>query len=476
MAVPSGARLRFGLLMFRSILRGYALLGDNSAAILARNPNSAPYPLYERVRAQGELSRSRLKMYATASHSVINSVLRDQRFGVRTTDDLSRETFQNLGYGEAVHPIQESFLSLDPPTHTRLRKMVAPWFSPKALRLRGDRIEEVVNGFLDELGDREEFDLIDDFAVRVPVQVICDLLGVPGEEYPKFIPWGAILGASLDDVRTIGEFRRLRGALVEMADYFTTLIEQRRAEPGDDLISDLVAAGDTDPDVLHKDLLASTELLLVAGFETTVNLIGNGVLALLRNPDALAGSWPIRTAPRRGRGGAAARSAGAVHHAARARAARPGRRALPPRRRSCCCSPAPTATRPCSLAGHVRPDRANNRDHLAFSAGAHYCLGAGLARIEAAVALRALFTRYPNLALAGKPRRRHSRNINGMLHLPVRGTAVRRSVMSITEVLVFGVDIAAPREPNNDARGIRSEHFVLLRSEFLGARRTLTWQ
>jgi cytochrome P450 len=431
MAVPSGARLRFGLLMFRSILRGYALLGDASAAILARNPDREPYPLYERVRAQGEVSRSRLKMYATASHSVINSVLRDQRFGVRTTDDLTRETFQNLGYGEAVHPIQESFLSLDPPTHTRLRKMVSPWFSPKALRLRGDRIEEVVNGFLDELGDREEFDLIDDFAVRVPVQVICDLLGVPGEEYPRFIPWGAILGASLDDVRTIGEFRRLRGALVEMADYFTTLIEHRRAEPGDDLISELVAAGDTDPDVLHKDLLASTELLLVAGFETTVNLIGNGVLALLRNPDVLA--WftanpdraddlveevlrhdpPVQFTMR------------LAHEPLDLAGAHFGRDdpillLLAGANRDPAVFSSP---------GTFDPTRANNRDHLAFSAGVHYCLGAGLARIEAAIALRALFTRYPNLALAGRPRRRHSRNINGMLHLPVRGTAVRRSAI-----------------------------------------------
>ena len=432
MAVPSGARLRFGLLMFRSILRGHALLGDTSAAILARNPNTEPYPLYERVRAQGEISRSRLRMYATASHSVVNSILRDQRFGVRTTDDLSRETFQGAGagHGDAVHPIQESFLSLDPPTHTRLRKMVSPWFSPKALRLRSDRIEEVVNGFLDELGDREEFDLIDDFAVRVPVQVICDLLGVPGEEYPRFIPWSAILGASLDDIRTMTEFRRLRAALVEMANYFTDLIEHRRAEPGDDLISELVAAGDTDPAVLHKDLLASTELLLVAGFETTVNLIGNDVLALLRNPDVLA--WFVDHPDRADdlveevlRHDPPVQFTMRLAHEPLDLAGAHFRRDDPILLLLAGANRDPAVF---GSPGTFDPTRANNRDHLAFSAGVHYCLGAGLARIEAAVALRALFTRYPNLALAGKPRRRHSRNINGMLHLPVRGTAVRRSV------------------------------------------------
>ncbi|HEY4024562.1 MAG TPA: cytochrome P450 [Pseudonocardiaceae bacterium] len=414
--------------MFRSILRGYALLGDPSAAVLARSPHTEPYRIYERVRSRGEISRSRLGMYATASHSVVNSVLRDQRFGVRTTNDGTRESFQSgVGHGEAVHPIQDSFLSLDPPTHTRLRKMVAPWFSPKALRARTERIEQVVDGFLDELGDRDEFDLIDDFAVRVPVQVICDLLGVPGEEYPKFIPWGAILGASLDDVRTVAEYTRLRDALTEMADYFTKLIDQRRAEPGDDLISELVAAGDTDPAVLHADLLASTELLLVAGFETTVNLIGNGVLALLRNPEALA--WFVANPDR---------ADDVVEEVLRHD---------PPVQFTMRLAHEPLTVAGAELkadepillllAGANRdpsvfteperfdPTRANNRDHLGFSAGVHYCLGAGLARIEAAVALRALFTRYPNLTLAGRPRRRHSRNINGVLHLPVRGHAVR---------------------------------------------------
>ncbi|HEX4224291.1 MAG TPA: cytochrome P450, partial [Pseudonocardiaceae bacterium] len=412
----------------RSILRGQALLGDPSAAVLARDPDTEPYRLYERVRSRGEINRSRLGMYASASHSVINSILRDQRFGVRTANDFVRQSFQSgVGHGDTVHPIQDSFLSLDPPTHTRLRKMVAPWFTPKALRARTERIEQVVDGFLDELGDRDEFDLIDDFAVRVPVQVICDLLGVPGEEYPKFIPWGAILGASLDDVRTVAEYHRLRGALGEMAGYFTELIDRRRTEPGDDLISELVAAGDTDHQVLHADLLASTELLLVAGFETTVNLIGNAVLALLRNPDALA--WFLAHPDR---------ADDLVEEVLRHD---------PPVQFTMRMAHQPVTVAGVDfkaddpilllLAGASRdpavftapevfdPTRANNRDHLAFSAGVHYCLGAGLARIEAAVALRALFTRYPNLTLAGKPRRRHSRNINGMLHLPVRGRAVR---------------------------------------------------
>ena len=435
MALPAGARLRFGLLMFRSILRGNALLGDPSAAVLARSPNTDPYPLYERVRARGEISRSRLGMYATASHPIVNSILRDQRFGVRSANDIARESFQSgVGHGNAVHPIQDSFLSLDPPTHTRLRKMVAPWFTPRGLRARSERIEQVVDGFLDELGDRDQFDLIDDFAVRVPVQVICDLLGVPGEEYPKFIPWGAILGASLDDVRTVAEYNRLSGALTEMAGYFTELIEHRRAEPGDDLISELVAAGDTDPAVLHADLLASIELLLVAGFETTVNLIGNAVLALLRNPDALA--WFVANPDRADdlveevlRHDPPVQFTMRMAHEPLTLGGVDFKRDDPILVLLAGANRDPSVF---SEPDRFDPTRANNREHLAFSAGVHYCLGAGLARIEAAVALRALFTRYPGLALAGKPRRRHSRNINGMLHLPVRGQAVRTASISST--------------------------------------------
>ncbi len=434
MALRDQARLRLALLAFRSALRAHALFGDPAAAVLNRSPNTSPYGLYERVRQRGDLSRSSLRMYATASHSVVNSILRDQRFGVRSANNQGRPSFQPAGVatGDRVHPIQDSFLSLDPPVHTRLRKMVAPWFTPRALRAQTERIETVVEGFLDELADRDEFDLIDDFAVRVPIQVICDLLGVPSEEYQRFIPWGAILGASLDDVRTVTEHRRLERALGEMAEFFDALIAHRGEQPGDDLVSALVTAGAQDPEVLHGDLLASTEILLVAGFETTVNLIGNGVLALLRNPDAR--SWFIANPDR---------ADDLVEEVLRHD---------PPVQLTMRMAHEPVTVAGVDLRrddgvllllaganrdpdvfgnpGEFDPTRSNNRDHLAFSAGVHYCIGAGLARIEAAVALRALFARYPDLSQAGPARRRHSRNINGVLHLPVRGSAVRRSVLT----------------------------------------------
>ena len=107
-------------------------------------------------------------------------------------------------------PDRHSFLSLDPPRHTRLRSLVAPWFTPRALRERTERIEQVVSRFLDELGDRDQFDLIGDFAVRVPIQVICDLLGVPDRSTRSFLRWGATVALSLDSTWTLGEYRQLR--------------------------------------------------------------------------------------------------------------------------------------------------------------------------------------------------------------------------------------------------------------------------
>jgi cytochrome P450 len=428
--------LRVGLTMFgwRAGLRVQAALGDPLSKVLSRGPNTDPYPIYELVRAQGELSRSKLGIHVTASHELANTILRDSRFGVQGAAGQSRDEWQagtttdpaaTTTDRRAHNPIDESFLSLDPPRHTRLRRLVAPWFTPRALRERGDRIEQVVGRFLDELADRDQFDLIGDFAARVPIQVICDLLGVPDSDYPRFLRWGADVALSLDSTWTLAQYRHLQRSLAEMNDFFTGLLAARRAQPADDIVSDLVRAEAAGGEpVTEADLLATAELLLVAGFETTVNLIGNGALQLLHNGDARA--WL---------------------------AANPDRvtdlveevlRHDPPVQHTMRIAHQPVTLGGVSLPtdagvvlllgganrdpdvfdrpGEFDPTRANNREHVAFSAGIHYCLGAGLARIEAAVALRALFERYPALR-AGRPVRRRTRNIHGVLRLPVSGRA-----------------------------------------------------
>ncbi|HEX4725283.1 MAG TPA: cytochrome P450 [Pseudonocardiaceae bacterium] len=419
---------RLGMTMFvwRAALRAQNLIGDPAARVLGRGPNTDPYRRYEKVREDGELVRSKLGVYVTASHGLANSVLRDGRFGVQTTAGMGRDDWQadrgkRTGH---VHPIEDSFLSLDPPTHTRLRRLVAPWFTPRALRDRTERIEKIVARFLDDIADRDRFDLIGDFAVRVPIQVICDLLGVPDDEYPRFVRWGAIVALALDSTWTLTDYRRLRIALAEMSEFFTALVAERRKHPGDDIVSELATS---DEPLAISDLLATVELLLVAGFETTVNLIGNGVIELLRNRDAR--DWLLAHPDR---------ADDIVEEVLRHDPPVQYTMRLAHQPLTLAGTELPTDTGvvlllaganrdPAVFADPERfdPTRSNNREHLAFSAGIHYCLGAGLARIEAAVALRALFERYPDLSAAGAAKRRRSRNIRGVRVLPVRGRAVR---------------------------------------------------
>jgi P450-derived glycosyltransferase activator len=414
-------RLGMTMLLWRAVLQTQNLLGDPAGRVFARGPNTDPYPRYERVRAGGELVRSKLGVYLTASHALTNTVLRDSRFGVQTSAGQGRDEWQGAHADKSrpVHPIEDSFLSLDPPTHTRLRRLVAPWFTPRALRDRTERIEKIVARFLDELADRDRFDLIGDFAVRVPIQVICDLLGVPDAEYPRFVRWGAIVALALDSSWTLADYRRLRAALAEMSAFFTDLVARRRRNPGDDVVSELAASDE----LTAADLLATVELLLVAGFETTVNLIGNGALELLR--DDTARHWLLAHPDQ---------ADDVVEEVLRYDPPVQFTMRLNHQPLTLAGTELPVDTGVVLLlAGANRdpavfadpdrfdPTRPNNREHLAFSAGIHYCLGAGLARIEATAALRALFERYPDLRLAGPVRRRRSRNVRGVRVMPVQG-------------------------------------------------------
>ena len=145
-AMSGEFRLGMTMLIGRAAVQAHNLLGDPAARVLGRGPNTNPYPRYEKVRAAGELVPSRLRVYLTASHGLTNSVLRDSRFGVQTTQGMNRDEWQFERHDtlQAVHPTEDSFLSLDPPAHTRLRRLVAPWFTPRALKDRTARIEHYI--------------------------------------------------------------------------------------------------------------------------------------------------------------------------------------------------------------------------------------------------------------------------------------------------------------------------------------------
>ncbi|HEY8374342.1 MAG TPA: cytochrome P450 [Pseudonocardiaceae bacterium] len=416
--------LRVGTALWstRAYLWSQAKLGDPAAQLLTRG-TTPPYALYDRIREQGPLVTSRLGPRISASHRIVSHLLRDHRLGVVQPGRRARgvlEPPEPLPEWIA-HPIVDSLLSLDPPAHTRLRRLVSPWFTPRAINQRSEQIRAIVDHFLDELDTSRPVDLVREFAVRVPIRVISDLLGVPDPDYPQFARWGWILGTALDGARTLKELNAVRTTLVQLDRFFRDLIERRRHEPGDDVISGLVHNAGGEEPVTSRELLATAQLLLLAGFETTVNMIGSGVLALLDHPtqrdllvaeperaanaaeEVLRYASPVQFTVR------------VVHREVEVEGIRlhPGEQVL------------------LLLGGanrdpQVFPDpaqfditRENAREHLAFSAGAHYCLGAGLARLEGTVALGALFRRFPRLELAGTPRYRSSRLIHGIQHLPV---------------------------------------------------------
>lgn len=393
-----------------------------------------PFDAYEELRSRGPITANQY-VSGSVDHAVCNEVLRSDAFGVAGTDGqlpgpvqwLLRHTRDDDTLGPIDRP---SMLAVDPPQHTRYRQQVARAFTARKVGRLSDRVGEVADTLLDDIERRAvagrlpaggaRFDLITEYAGRLPVTVIADLLGVPEADRDRLLVLGNEAAVTLDPGLTLAEFRRAERALRELHTWFRGHVQRLAADPGDDLLSQLVKVEGPDrldPVELHQVGL----LVLAAGFETTVNLIGNAVALLDAHPDQLGrllaepDLWPnavdevlrlqapvqltMRIAQRttevagrrfeRGHGvllylAGANRDPEVFDDPARFDVARP-----------------------------------NADQHLSFSAGVHFCLGSSLARLEAAVALRRLYERYPDLRLAGPGRRRPTRVLRGFEHLPV---------------------------------------------------------
>jgi cytochrome P450 len=269
------------------------LRGDTLCRLTLRAGRLDPYPLYRRLRTEGELTFSRAGAWVTPSHRLCNEILRDRRFRARTTP-YEQAPSTSFGHDEGSE-WELSFLMLDPPDHTRLRRLAMPAFSPKRIAGYRDRIESVTHRLLDAAEARGRFDVIADLAAPLPITVITDLLGIPDADAARFVRYGRVVGNALDGVRTPMDARRLRDTTRDLNELFADLVRLRTTEPGDDVISTLVAAYEDDQ-LTPRELLGICRLLLIAGFETTVNLIGNGVHALLAHPE----QWALlREAPER---------------------------------------------------------------------------------------------------------------------------------------------------------------------------------
>jgi cytochrome P450 len=378
-----------------------------------------PYPIYAELREQGPLARTRKGDWVSTSHRVCDAVLRDRRFGVRLEDESP--------------DFEASFLTQNPPDHTRLRRLALPAFSPKAVAGYQDRIERTVASLLDQAQKAGQFDLVAGFAAPLPIAVITDLLGIPDADAAGFVRYGAIIGSALDGVKSMRHVQQLITSSNAIQEIFTNLFELRRREPGDDIVSSLVAAS---PDRISPDeMLSMCVLLLVAGFETTVNLISNAVLALLGHDQ----QWQALCADPDGR------ASGAVEEVLRwdppvQRTERFARQDLELEGQ-----PIRRGERVSTLIGaahrdpQVCPDpdtfdimREHTAGHLAFSSGIHYCPGQPLARLEATIALRALAAQMPGLARDGRVTMRNATTIRGPLHLPVTAPSDKKISRIIT--------------------------------------------
>src|SRR5712672_29206 len=383
-----------------------------------------PYPYYERLRATDPVHLTQHGMYLASRHADISLVLRDKRFGKDYTERMTRR------YGPKImdEPVFRNFaltmLQQDPPDHTRLRGLVAKAFTARRVEDMRPLIQEIVDENLDHIIPQGRMDLIEDFAYRLPVTIICDMLGIPPEHREAFYAGSRDSGRVLEPVPMTPDEIKTGNARIAMAQmYFQHLFELRRKQPGDDLTTQLVHAEEDGSKLSNEELTANINLLFVAGHETTVNLIGNGLLALHRNPDQLA---LLKANP--------ALITNAIEEFLRydSSVQLTGRVTLEdiddlggkkiPKGESVLCLLGSANRDPA-----VYPDRPDRLDitrpnvrPLSFGGGIHFCLGAQLARIEAEIAIATLLRRLPDLRLddAENPEWRPTFVLRGLKQLP----------------------------------------------------------
>jgi cytochrome P450 len=384
-----------------------------------------PFAAYERLRAEGRLVDAGMALITT-DHALCTAVLRSPDFGTVPTEArlsrLVRLAIRAGGRGPLGPVEAPSMLAVDPPDHTRYRKLVTRAFSARAVAALRTRAEEIAEELLDEMAGRgPRADLVEDYANLLPATVIAEMLGAPVSMRRQFLMWGEGAALSLDVGLRYREFRRAERDLAALQEWMLGHFESVRRSPGEDILSALVTAHDQGTGLSEDELTSIAMLLLAAGFETTVNLIGNGVGLLARHPEQLA---LLRAEPQRW--------PNAVEEMLRfdspvQRTARIARRDIEVdgerlREGQLVVLVIGAANRdPAVFADPDRFDvtRADAGAHLAFSSGIHYCLGAGLARMEAEVGLRALFRRFPELELTRQPQRRPTRVLRGYAAMPV---------------------------------------------------------
>jgi cytochrome P450 len=404
--------------------------GDLFAQVLDPANRPDPYPLYARLR-EAPVALQDDGAYVVSTHTEIARLLHDPR--ISSDERKSASGAGALAASGKLWPEGQEdyqpFIFLDPPDHDRLRRKVMSHFTPARVEGMRDRVARLVDELLDKRGECGQLDVVDDLAYPLPVAVICELLGVPREDEPAFHDWAAALARSLDPVQGMpeDEVRQVAQAALQMGEYLTKLVDARRTRPADDLLSALATGNDPAGRMDEQELLSTMALLLVAGHETTVNLIANGTLALLRHPNVLDRlrhepdlvvtlveevmryDPPVQFRTRTTL--AEVEAAGMII----------------PEGATVVLLLASGSRDPARFpdADRFVPDREDNQ-HLGFGGGNHYCVGAPLARLEAHIALGALARRLvaPRL-VTDPPSYRQNAALRGPEHLFVQFERLR---------------------------------------------------
>jgi cytochrome P450 len=394
-------------------------VADSLGLLLTPEGRVDPYPTYEQIRSFGPVAKAGELFYITTSYQVIDELLRDPK--MRVSDrELFKQWMPDFGPEGAAAALMDSMLQTNGTDHTRMRRLASGAFTARRVAAMRDTVEQLATYLADGLDADEPVDFMDEFAYPLPIRVICSLLGVPGRDQEWFRDQAGKLTVILEPQLAPAEFPEADAAAVALAEYFVDLVQRRRSDPTDDLTTALVQASDEGGSLSEDELLANLILLLVAGFETTTNLLGNGLRAILDRPalatalrddpgqapryveEVLRYDSPVQLTSRWSReasvvGGVEVEAYGQIMMLLGAGNRDPQRFTDP---------------------GVFDPGREGNQP-LSFGGGAHYCMGAPLARLEAQVALPLLVQRFPKLAVVGEPPHRDRLTLRGYATLPV---------------------------------------------------------
>jgi len=409
------------------MLRQAARNGELGARLaIDRSLWADPFPVYEEMRSRGPMLHGGL-VSSTTSHAIASEVLRSPLFGVGIASSaklspVARRMFALASDPSSVGPAEPpSMLAVDPPQHTKYRRLVSKVFTPRAVAAMEPRVETIAAELLDEMAKHQRVDLVDMYAGPLPVRVISEILGVPAYMQDSMLEWGNAAAVTLDPALRYRQFRGATKALRRIHAWLDNHLKELRRNPGDDLLSKLAMLVDEGESLDDVELRSTALLVIGAGFETTVNLIGNAVVQLLDHPDQLEAlkadpaGWPNAVdevlrydSPVQ----VTVRIAGEDTEVC-------GHQIAKGRFVSLMLGGANRDPEVFDEPQRFDVKRANAREHLGFSAGIHFCLGASLARLEGAVALRMLFERFPDLRIDGPSERRALRVLRGYEHMPV---------------------------------------------------------